>query len=1188
MDCPLCHARNPASAARCLKCDAVLPADALTLTEGHETPETLDVDFAKDWSSAVTLPDREGNAGARGWLQPGSLLASRYEIRERLGIGGMGSVYKARDRELDRFVAVKVIRPELAEDAETLRRFKQELILARQVTHRNVVRIFDLGEDRGTKFITMEYIDGQNLKAIVGAGGRLTREKSVDIAQQVCLALETAHTEGVVHRDLKPSNIMLDKTGKVSVMDFGIARSIGPGGVTMTGMLVGTPEYMSPEQVKGEHVDARSDLFSLGIIFYELLVGKKPYAGGSTESAMFRRTAERARPPIETDPSIPPVLSDITSKCLEIDPRNRYKSAREIWNDLESWNQGATSSVWKAFVRYSRRLLTSRMAAVSVSGLLVLGVAGFVIHNRFAARTAANTVASTALIKSLAIFPFRNASGDSKLDWLGSSVAQMLTEEVGESPRLRTVSADRTSQILQDLRIAPNAKFDARMMERLAEYGNADVIVWGQYAKYGDQLRIESTLEDTKLGRSISFRKEASSEKDVLKVVDGLAKDIRANLSLDPGAIHELETRAIKPSSTSLEALRHYDQGLQAMRKGDAVEASAQFLASTKEDPNFALAFCKLGDAYAILGQDTDAEAASLRATELSQSLSPQEKYLISASHFRIMKDYPKAIAGYEELAKEQPGDSDILFALAALYETSGDYAKAREHYAKVRTLDPKRIDALLAQGRVEIEAADPSKGLDYLSSALNLAIQFNQDEQRADILQAMGVAYQSLNRAGEALRSFEDSLAIKRRLGLKSGIAESLSAIAQVQIDLGKPELALRGYTEALKLQREVGDKAGVAGDLNDLGNLYNDRGEHDKALGLFKESLEIWTEIGNEPSRARLLNNIGNAHLAKGDYQDAHTYLEQALQLREKFQVDNDIADTLHNLAETSVHLGLYDQALSQYLRALDLRRKMGDRRGAAIEAYSTGTVFALRGRYGAALSAHTEALKTFQELEPQGNWMAQILSGQGSVLAQMGKNQDAQLQLNNALNLAVVLKDKSLIAKIKGLQGDDAYYRGDYKTAGALYQEAYNAASRIADREIMLTSKFDLVKLSAGTKNAQSSIATLESIRESANSTGLKYLSLRCSIYLSKAQIQSKKYEQARVELQRALVAAEKLGAEDLLAQCHALLGQLAALQGNSVEYQRQHQEAVRILIGIQEEAHSDLQGRSDLAQILSGKS
>jgi tetratricopeptide (TPR) repeat protein/predicted Ser/Thr protein kinase len=1185
MDCPQCHARNPATTARCLKCDTPLPLDAATISIGTGASQTLDVDFAKNWSATAQSPS---DLLAHNSLPAGTILASRYEIHKCLGVGGMGSVYEARDRELDRFVALKIIRPDLAGDSEILRRFKQELILARQVTHRNVVRIFDLGEDKGIKFITMEFIDGRNLKSMVAEKGKLACEETVTIVQQVCLALETAHSEGVVHRDLKPSNIMVDKNGKVSVMDFGIARSIGPGGMTMTGMLVGTPEYMSPEQVKGQDVDARSDLFSLGIILYELLTCKKPYAGGSPESAMFRRTVERTRPAIEVDPAVPDALSDVAAKCLEIDPRKRYQSARQITDDLERWRQGASQPVWTNLIRSARRIGKPRVAALSACFLLVLGVAAFTFHKRFAAKTSANSVVAPFPAKSLAIFPFRNASGDSKLDWLGSSIAEMLTEDVGQSARLRAISADRTSQILQDLRIAPNARFDARMMDRLAEYGNADVVVWGQYAKYGDQLRIESTLQDTKVGRSVTFRKEANGEKDVLQAVNGLASDIRTNLSLDSSAVQELVTRAIKPSSNSLEALRHYDQGVQDTRKGNNLEAAKEFVAATKEDPNFALAFCKLGETYELLGQDTDAEAASLRATELSQNLSPQENYLISASHARIMKDNPRAIAAYEELAKVQPGDSDILFELAALYETSGDYAKAREYYGKVHSLDPKRVDAMLAQGRVEIEASDPSKGLDYLSPALNLAIQFNQDEQRADILQAMGVAYQSLNRLPEALRSFEDSLEIKRRLELKSGIAESLSAIAQVQIATGKPDLALRGYTEALNLQREVGDKEGVAGVLNDLGNLYNDRGEHDKALGLFKESLQIWTEIGNAPNHAQALNNIGNTYLAKSDYQDAHTYFEQALQLREKFQVDSDIADTLHNLAETSVHLGLYDQAISQYLRALDLRRKLGDRRGAAIESYSLGTVFSLRGRYGAALDAQSESVKTFQELEPHGAWMAQILTEYSAILVQTGKSQEAEPQLKRALNLAIELKNKNLIAKIKGIQGDNFYYRGDYKATGILYKEAYDAASRTADREILLRSRFNIAKLSVATRNVQSATATLESVRETANSIGLKYLSLQCTIYLSEAQIQSKKYPQAQVELQHALVAGEKIGADDLLAQSHALLGQLAALQGNSAESQRQHQEAVRILVGIQEEAHTDLQGRNDIAQILSAKS
>src|SRR5438046_4820367 len=269
-------------------------------------------------------------------IGPGSVLANRYEILQSLGEGGMGAVYKARDRELDRVVALKVIRPELANQQEVLRRFKQELILARQVTHKNVIRIFDLGEAEGIKFISMDYIEGQDLRSLLRQKGRLAPEEATAIIAQVCQALEAAHAEGVVHRDLKPQNIMLDSQGRATVMDFGIARSMELTGMTQTGALLGTPDYMSPEQAKGQEVDARSDLFTLGIIFYELLTGKTPYRADTVLGTLLKRTQERARPPIELDPDLPRYLSDVVVRCLEIDPQLRYQSASALTSDLET------------------------------------------------------------------------------------------------------------------------------------------------------------------------------------------------------------------------------------------------------------------------------------------------------------------------------------------------------------------------------------------------------------------------------------------------------------------------------------------------------------------------------------------------------------------------------------------------------------------------------------------------------------------------------------------------------------------------------------------------------------------------------------------------------------------------------------------------------------------------------------
>src|SRR5712692_5449672 len=328
MDCPQCQTTNTPEAVRCAKCDTPLGADGATIT-GTLTPpptpsgtgsETLDsgaLPISEGWS--VPAPVAPSIAASLTSLQPGTLLGSRYEILKLLGQGGMGAVYQAKDRELDRMVALKVIRPELAGHPEILQRFKQELTLARQVTNRNVIRSFDLGEAEGVKFSTMECIEGQDLRTLLAEKGKYKVEEAVGIMHQVCLALEAAHSEGVVHRDLKPQNIMLDDQGKVSVMDFGIARSVEMAGMTQTGTLVGTPEYMSPEQVQGEKADTRSDLFTLGIIFYELLTGKMPYKADTVVASLLKRTQERAAPVSSHDGTIPKALSDIAEKCMEPD-----------------------------------------------------------------------------------------------------------------------------------------------------------------------------------------------------------------------------------------------------------------------------------------------------------------------------------------------------------------------------------------------------------------------------------------------------------------------------------------------------------------------------------------------------------------------------------------------------------------------------------------------------------------------------------------------------------------------------------------------------------------------------------------------------------------------------------------------------------------------------------------------------
>ncbi len=1186
MQCPLCQTENPPAAASCTKCSTPLPLNDQTLDgtlpsntpPAHTTPPGTSA-----WSVAVSPPPDAPYA--QGEELVGTLLADRYGILALLGQGGMGAVYKAHDTELERLVALKLIRPDLASNPEILRRFKQELILAREVTHRNVIRIFDLGQAKGFKFITMEYVEGRDLRVILREREKLPPEETVRIIAQVCRALEAAHAAGVVHRDLKPQNIMLDAKDRVYVMDFGIAHSLETPGMTQTGALMGTPEYMSPEQAKGIKVDPRSDLFSLGIIFYELLTGISPFKADTALATLLKRTQERAQPPAEIDPAIPKAISDVVMKCLEIDRDQRFSNAREILEDLGQEMPTSVRTVAPTlppliptpkaaeispFVRY--RTWIAGAAAVVLFATLGIAFRGKI----FPAKRAAPVEQA-----SLAILPFRNASGDASLDWLGPSLADMLSTDVGQSARLRTISPDRLHQVLSDLKITPGAAIDPATVGRIAEFSNADTVVWGQYARFGEQIRIDATLLDLKHNRRAPLKIEAASEKEIPGTVDGLAELIRKNLAVSSDVLKELKASSFQPSSKSVPALRDYNQGVQLLRNGKNLEAVKTLQAAVQEDPQFALAYSRLAETDSALGYDSDAEKYSRKAVELSQQLPLAERYLIEANHARIMKDNKKAIEAYENLAKTFPDNADVEYTLGNLYVEKGDYDKARSQFSKILNSDPKNIKALWQMGVVEIMKDNPQAALDPLNKGLSLSVQLDNQEQKGLILLSMGISYRLMNKPEEALRNYQESLAIQHRIGQKRGEAASLNEMAQVYSLLGKPDAALASFNEAMRVRREIGDKKEIGDTLIDLGNFYEDRGQHDQALKMLKESLQIQRDSGDETYQALCLDRIGSIHVSKGEYEDALTYFQQALQLREKLKVPGEIVETVYNLADTDAKLGQYDQALSQYLRALDLYRSAGDKRGAAIDSYSMGSLFGYQGRYGAALNSKEEALKTLRELQDRSSWMAEILSGYGGALAEAGRWDEAQKALDEALSLARELKSQPLVAETLNFQGDAAYYRGDFKSAQTLYGQALEAASRTKDRDKVLISKVSLAKVAIQEGRSAAAISSLKSLAQEADGLGLKYLSVECSVDLAEALVNAKDYSSALQELEPVLGKVEKLGLRTLLARGHYLLATALRLTGNSAEATGHYREALRWLEEIRKEAGSNkVMERADL--------
>ena len=978
-------------------------------------------------------------SGSESELEPGTVLAARYEILSVLGTGGMGSVYKAQDRELDRQVALKVIRPELARNAAIVDRFKQELRLSHKVTHRNVVRMYDLAEDAGMRFVTMELVAGEDLRTILEEQHKLPADEAVDILQQICLALEAAHGEGILHRDLKPQNVMREAAGRVVVMDFGLARTIEGDGMTQSGALVGTMEYMSPEQALGKDLDERSDIFALGLMGYEMLTGKMPFKAESAIASLLKRTRERAVPCVEVDTNIPGALSGIISKCLESDVEQRYRSVGEVLKDLEAW-RGKTAA---ASLRFPADVPSTGMSGhwllVVAGAVLLIAIAATVslTMRHFSGSHSAATVASAPTI-SLAIMPFYNASGDTTLNWLGASLAEMLGSDIGASSRVRMVSPDRLQQVLADLHVSANSQVDAATLKRAAEFTNAQTVIFGQFIRAGSEIRISTTVMGVAHDTRTVVITDVPEEKDLLTSVDKLAGELREKLTTDPKVVTDLKAHAERPTTTSVDALKSYEDGVALEKAGDNIKALEDFRAATTTDSNFALAYARLAETYSNLGHDDLAQSASRRAMELSDALPAQERYLIEASDARINNNTQKAIDAYKQIVAANPADTDAQFALAGLYEQTNDFAGAKQRLAAVLADDPKNVQALLASGRVAIKSDDPNSGLDFLNRAYTLADELNNQEEKATILQATGIAYEVLNRPDDALQKLQDSLKIKQQIGDKRGEAASLNEIAQIQNHQGKSVEALAAFKQALEISRAIRDQAGVGGELIDTGSFYHDQGKPDQALQYFTEALAIERQLGDQDRQALCLHNIGSIKMDQGVYQDSLTYLEQAYELRQRLNVPEDTADSLHDLAEVNTKLGQYDTALSDYLKAIETYRTVNDQRGVEIESDGMAKIFAAQGRYGAALDAMKNAVAIVRQTKEMTWLTVESVGGWGDVLTQVGRGQEGRASLDEALNDAHQIKNDTWTAIATNWIGDSYFYQGDYAAARQQYEQ------------------------------------------------------------------------------------------------------------------------------------------------------
>jgi tetratricopeptide (TPR) repeat protein/predicted Ser/Thr protein kinase len=634
----------------------------------------------------------------------GDLLGGRYELLQLLGEGGMGAVYKARDIELEREVALKVIKPELADHPEILQRFKQELILARQVTDRNVIRIFDIGEAGKTKFITMEYLEGENLHQILKQRGKLDIAEAVDIMEQVASGLAAAHREGIIHRDLKPGNIMRDKNGRVVVMDFGLARTFAGDGMTRAGAMLGTIEYMSPEQAQGMELKASSDVFTVGLILYELLAGVTPFYAESAIASLLKRTQQRAVPLADVDRNIPGTLSNIVAKCLEKEPANRYQSAEELDADLRAWQgRGGGKKVSASSTR--RRLNRIRelpWPRLAVAGVLIVafaaGIAWYVIRRQQATKSVAHGPVS------VLVGDFANHTGDPVLD---GTLEPMLDVALEGASFVNAYSRGDARKLAMKLP-NPTDKLDEQSARLVAVNQGVNAVVTGEISLRGNEYDISAIALDAVSGNVIAKADvTVANKQDILTSLPKLAAPIRKALGDTTPASVQFDAVSGGFTAASLEAVHQDALGVDEQFAGKFQEAFGSFQKAAELDPKFARAYTGMAAMSRNLGRPGDAVKYMKLAMEHVDRMTERERYRNRGLYYLTTGDWQNCVQEYTQLVTHYAADRVGQNNLSICYEQLRNAPKALEAAQHAVEIVPKGVGPRLNLAFVSAFAGD-------------------------------------------------------------------------------------------------------------------------------------------------------------------------------------------------------------------------------------------------------------------------------------------------------------------------------------------------------------------------------------------------------------------------------------------------------------------------------------------------